>query len=144
MEDCSKTIDYQTRLNTLQNYLTEKNIVVAMITSPANVFYYTGFNSDPHERFMALIVDNRTQEFTLFVPLLDMEAATSGSYVVPTIIPISDEENPFTKLQDKLGENIECYGLEMKAVSMFQHNNLLSITLILFMKISSNSSINSV
>lgn len=120
------TIDYQTRLNTLQDYLKEKNIDVAMITLPANVFYYTGFNSDPHERFMALIVDNRTQEFTLFAPLLDMEAASSKSHVT-TIIPISDEENPFTKLKDKLGENIGRFGLEMKAVSMFQHNNLLSI-----------------
>ncbi|ASN06103.1 M24 family metallopeptidase [Virgibacillus necropolis] len=118
--------EYQNRLNTLQDYLKEQNIDVAMVTSPANVFYYTGFNSDPHERFMALIVDNRTQEFTLFVPALDEELAASESYV-KTIIPISDEEIPFSKLKNKLGENIVCFGLEMKAISMFQHNNLLSV-----------------
>lgn len=120
------TIDYQTRLKTLQNYLIEKNIDVAMVTSPANVFYYTGFNSDPHERFMALIVDNRSQETTLFVPALDEEIAASESFI-KTIIPISDEENPFSKLKGELGENISNFGLEMKAISMFQHNHLVSV-----------------
>ncbi|WP_188454753.1 M24 family metallopeptidase [Virgibacillus oceani] len=119
-------IDYQARLTTLQNNLIENNIDIAMITSQANVFYYTGFNSDPHERFMALIVDNRNQEHTLFVPALDKEIADNASFV-KNIIPISDEENPYVKLKDKLGETISHFGLEMKSVSMFQHNQLQAV-----------------
>lgn len=120
------TIDYQTRLEVLQDSLNENNIDIAMITSPANVFYYTGFNSDPHERFMALIVDNRNKEFCLFIPALDKEIAENDSHV-ENIIPISDEESPFTKLQNKLGGNVIHFGLEMKSVSMFQHKHLSSI-----------------
>ncbi|UOQ92883.1 Xaa-Pro peptidase family protein [Halobacillus shinanisalinarum] len=117
------SINYQDRLITLQNGLEKQNVDVAMITSPANVFYYTGFNSDPHERFMGLVVDNRKQEFTLFVPALDKEIAASESFV-KKVVPISDEEHPFEKLKDELGENITHFGLEMKAVSMYQHNRL--------------------
>ncbi|WP_106497805.1 M24 family metallopeptidase [Lentibacillus sp. Marseille-P4043] len=118
-------IDFKSRLKTLQNNLIKSNIDVAMITSPANVFYYTGFNSDPHERFMALILDCRNQEFTLFVPALDKEIADSES-IVKNIIPISDEENPYDKLKDELGDKINHFGLEMKFVSMIQHQHLIT------------------
>ncbi|WP_099159233.1 M24 family metallopeptidase [Virgibacillus ndiopensis] len=117
------TINYETRLNTLKDCLNENNIDVAMITSPANVFYYTGFNSDPHERFMALILDSRNNACTLFVPALDKEIADDESSV-QTIVPISDEEDPFAILKNELGENIKHFGLEMKTVSMFQHKHL--------------------
>jgi Xaa-Pro dipeptidase len=120
------SIDYQSRLKVLQESLNETNIEVAMITSPANIFYYTGFNSDPHERFMALVVDNRNKEFNLFVPALDKEIAENDSYI-ENIIPISDEESPFTKLQDKLGKKVMHFGLEMKTVSMYQHNQLSNV-----------------
>lgn len=117
--------EYQQRLTALQNYLLEKDIEVAMITTPANVFYYTGFNCDPHERFMALVADSRTKEFHLFVPALDQEIASNES-CVSNIIPISDEEDPFSKLEDKLGKNITRYGIEMKSVNVFQYTALQS------------------
>src|SRR5690625_1420407 len=117
------TINYNERLSTLIETLHQQKINVAMITTPANVFYYTGFNSDPHERFMALIIDNRSNENILFVPALDKEIAEDASYV-KNIIPISDEEDPFAKLKEKLEGNIARFGLEMKTVSMFQHQRL--------------------
>ncbi|SFB14653.1 Xaa-Pro dipeptidase [Lentibacillus halodurans] len=118
--------NYQNRLGTLQERLDEEKIDVTMITSPANVFYYTGFNSDPHERFMALLIDNRTQEFILFVPALDKALADTDSFV-KNVVPISDEEDPFLKLKEKLGNNIKNFGLEMKSVSMFQHEQLSTV-----------------
>lgn len=120
------TINYQTRLDALQNHLKENNIDVAMISTPANVFYYTGFNSEPHERFMALVIDNLKQEFILFVPALDKEIAANDSFI-KNIIPISDEEDPYAKLQEKLSTEPLVFGLEMKKVSMFQHQRLQSV-----------------
>lgn len=119
------TLDYKGRLQTLQKRLIDERISVGMITSPANVFYYTGFNSDPHERFMALILDNRNQTYTLFVPSLDQEIASQESFITD-IVPISDEENPFVKLQDHLGKDIADFGVETKSVSMFQHQEMLT------------------
>ncbi len=120
------TINYQSRLTTLQNYLQEQSIDIAIITDPANVFYYTGFHSDPHERFLALVLDGRDQAFTLFVPALDKEIADNESYV-KNIVPISDEEDPFSKLQMELGANVQYIGLEMKVVSMFRHQRLQEV-----------------
>ncbi|WP_373895770.1 M24 family metallopeptidase [Virgibacillus sp. CBA3643] len=116
-------IDYANRLEELQNRLTEKNIDVAMITSPANVFYYTGFKCNPHERFMALIRDNNQQEFILFVPALDKDIANNESFI-KNIVSISDEEDPFYKLKNTLGKSINHFGIEMKTVSMYQHQQL--------------------
>jgi len=119
------TINHQERLSVLQESLHEQNIDIAMITTPANVFYYTGFNSDPHERFMALVIDNRSNEYTLFVPALDKDMAESASHV-KNIVPISDEEDPFEILKKELKGGIIYFGLEMKTVSMFQHEQLTS------------------
>lgn len=117
------TIDHQERIKQLKSSLTKKNIDIALITDPSNVFYYTGFNSDPHERFMAFVVDNRTDDLKLFVPALDKEMADQDS-VIKNSIPISDEQDPFVVLKDELGENIEKIGVETKHVSMFRHQKL--------------------
>ncbi|WP_284141631.1 Xaa-Pro peptidase family protein [Virgibacillus sp. LDC-1] len=117
------TIDFTNRLNTLQTHLKSQNIEVAMITTPANVFYYTGFQSDPHERFMALIIDNRKDEMMLFVPALDKDMAADAS-IVKNIVAISDEQDPYHILKENLNGQITRFGLEMKVVTMYQHNQL--------------------
>ena len=115
--------EYIKRLESIQVYLQNEKIDIAMITDPANVFYYTGFLSNPHERFMALVIDNKNEKTTLFVPALDVEIARNDS-AVQTIVPISDEENPFTKLQTNVSANILTFGLEKKAVNIFRYQHL--------------------
>ncbi|MGO4268441.1 aminopeptidase P family N-terminal domain-containing protein [Paenibacillus sp. TAF58] len=48
---------YEFRLHKLRGYLEKKKIDIALITNPTNIYFFTGFHSNPHERFMALIVD---------------------------------------------------------------------------------------
>lgn len=117
------TVDYQKRLEQLRNYFKEKEASISLISNPSNVFYYTGFNSDPHERFMSLVWDGKTDEFILFVPALDMEIASSDSFI-EKIIPIADEDNPFNVLQGEIGADVVKIGLEMKETSMFTHQQL--------------------
>ena len=114
---------YETRRKNLESYLEEQQIELAMITAPSNVFYYTGFNSDPHERFMALVIDLRKKETILFVPLLDESAAAEASDI-KNIIPISDGEEPFEVLSNYLGSEIASFGVEMKALSLFRYHGL--------------------
>src|SRR5699024_2280236 len=121
------TDEHLTRLKELQDYLKKEDIEVGMITSPANVFYYTGFDCDPHERFMSLVIDNLANKFHLFVPALDLDLA-KGQDVITNITPISDEENPFEILKDKLGaKEVTRFGLEMKEVNVFNFNHLNNI-----------------
>lgn len=119
--------EFNTRLNHLKSYLEKSNVDIGMIMSPANVFYYTGFNSDPHERFMALVIDVNNDETHLFVPALDLEIAEQQQ-IVKNITPISDEQNPYDILKNTLKpKQISKYGLEMKNVNVFTYNHLAEI-----------------
>ncbi|KAB2334680.1 aminopeptidase P family protein [Cytobacillus depressus] len=114
---------YHSRLNELKKHLENQNVEVAIIKDPKNVFYYTGFNSDPHERFMALVMDLRKGNQYLFVPALDEEIAEKDSYV-KKIVTISDELNPYEVLKDTIDGNVGTFGLETKVISLYQHAQL--------------------
>jgi Xaa-Pro dipeptidase len=118
------TTIYEARRLLLKAYLTENNIGATMITAPANVFYFTGFNSDPHERFMSLFIDVHADKTYFFVPALDKDAAILASDVT-TIIPISDEQIPFEVFRKSVGEISKTVGIEAKALSYYRYNSLL-------------------
>ncbi len=117
---------YETRLERLRAFLSEQKIELAMITYPINVYYFTGFMTNPHERFLALVVDSRADKVRLFVPSLDVEAAqaaTSGC----AIIPVSDTDNPYHVFRDEVGANVQALGVEKKAVSFYKYERLAEV-----------------
>lgn len=114
---------YQERLEKLKVYVEKENIEIAMITEPTNVFYYTGFLSEPHERFMALVRDQKKNAWILFVPALDKDMAAEQS-VIEHIIPISDEQDPFEILNDNTSEDIKHFAIEKKSVTVFRYEEL--------------------
>src|SRR5699024_5484312 len=93
------------------------------ITDPANVFYFTGFNSEPHERFIAFVFDPKYDKYTLFVQSLDKDAASQDS-VISEVIAISDEEDPFVILNDHITNNIQSLAVETSYMSMYRHQEL--------------------
>jgi len=96
---------------------------VALVTSPTNIYYYTGFLSDPHERFFALLIDNREEKIALFVPALDLDAAKAVSHV-RSMIPVEDSQNPYELLEQEIGSAPASFGLEKKAFHLFQYEQL--------------------
>ncbi|MFD2611232.1 M24 family metallopeptidase [Paenibacillus gansuensis] len=107
------------RKTTLIQYMSEHSIDLAVITSPTNVYYFTGFYCNPHERFFAYVVDGRTGEETLFVPLLDRAAAQEeGS--VSRVVGISDTEDGYEVLKREKGSGVHRIGLEKNMVSLLQ------------------------
>lgn len=64
---------YNNRREKLISELTEAGSI--LITNPKNVFYLTGFFSDPHERFMGLLWNSK-EDWTLILPKLDVLAAS--------------------------------------------------------------------
>ncbi|WP_042353765.1 M24 family metallopeptidase [Bacillus rubiinfantis] len=113
----------QTRMELLVDYLKPQKIDVAIINAPKNVYYYSGFYSDPHERFMALVLDVRNGCNYLFVPALDFEEAEKSA-IVEKIIPISDEENPYQVLKQTIGNKVNVIGLETKNITIYQQEQL--------------------
>src|SRR5699024_5307099 len=120
------SIDYKNRLDHLSHYFKENDLSIGIVMDPANVFYYTGFNSDPHERFMALVWDGKEDDYRLFVPALDKDMAQEAAYV-QRIIPIYDEEDPFAILKREVSGDSGQIGLEKKAVTMFRHERLKEV-----------------
>ncbi|MFC7364047.1 MULTISPECIES: M24 family metallopeptidase [Bhargavaea] len=88
----------------------------SLILSPASIFYYTGFLSDPHERFMALAISPETGRAILFIPALDYEAA-SGIAAVDRIIPISDDQMPMEVVKEAIPKLSGPIGIEPKALN---------------------------
>jgi Xaa-Pro dipeptidase len=114
---------FETRLEKIYQQMTEHSIDIAMVTSPTNIYFLTGFYSDPHERFMALILDRGTGETSLFVPALDAEIAQSASFV-KRIIPVSDTDHPYRLLQKEVGRSVSTFGIEKKIMSMHQADKI--------------------
>src|SRR5699024_12379949 len=112
--------EHKNRINKLKENLIENNIDLAIIMDPANVFYFTGFNSNPHERFLAFILEPKNDKYFLFVPALDKDAASNES-IIDQIISISDEENDFEVLKSQLSTNHKIINLEEKYMNVHSY-----------------------
>ncbi|THF83664.1 M24 family metallopeptidase [Cohnella fermenti] len=108
---------YRLRRQRVIHHLKENGIEAALVTSPSMVYYATGFRSDPHERFLALLLDARSDEETLFAPELDAGAAGEMS-TVAAIVPIGDTENPYEKLKARLGPSVSGLAIEKNHVTV--------------------------
>lgn len=112
---------HRQRQGFLKDYLMKQQIEVAMVTDPTNIFYLTGFLSDPHERFFVLVADRRREKFTLFVPALDLDAAKETSDV-DNMVAVEDSAAPFALLKDEIGVETSSFALEKKAFSLFRYD----------------------
>jgi Xaa-Pro aminopeptidase len=109
---------WQQRKGQLAAYLRENGIDIALITSPTNVYYFTGFYCNPHERFLAFALDARTSEETLYMPLLDLSAAEPFGGGNSKLVPISDTENAYEVLKQHTASGAAAAGIEKEAVSI--------------------------
>lgn len=80
---------YKQKRDKLISEITEAGSI--LITNPKNVFYLTGFFSDPHERFMGLLW-NSNEDWTLILPKLDLHAASLALDGSIKIIGFGDDE----------------------------------------------------
>lgn len=67
------------KLQELQNYLRENSLDAAFITTPDNVFYFSGFESDPHERLLGVMVFKEAAPF-LICPKMEMPDAVAAGW----------------------------------------------------------------
>ncbi|ERM15985.1 M24 family metallopeptidase [Brevibacillus laterosporus] len=105
----------KSRTEHLYLYMEKEAIDVLLITLPKNVYYFTGFLTEPHERFMALVLIKDEDPF-LFLPLIDSEKAQAVSSVT-RIYSHRDSENPYEILQRYLPTSIMRLGLEKSHLS---------------------------
>lgn len=109
-------------LTSLEQQMTGEGLDALLVTDPKHVYYLTGFASDPHERFLGLLLI-RGEEPILIVPALDAEAAHAASSVTK-ILTHSDTDNPYNLLKECFGSSkLDTLGIEKEhfSVARFEH-----------------------
>ncbi|NIK80300.1 Xaa-Pro dipeptidase [Paenibacillus castaneae] len=104
------------RMNSLYSYLDNNNLDAMLITSPKHVYYLTGFATDPHERFLGLLLV-KGEEALLLLPALDYEAAQAAS-TVTNIYTHSDTDNAYEILSKLMPRSIHHLGVEKDDLSV--------------------------
>lgn len=98
------------RIKKLEQFIQPMGLDALIITDPKHVYYLTGFASNPHERFLGLVLVT-SEEPLLIVPALDAEAAHAASSV-QNIVTHSDTDNPYFLLKDHFKGSIGTLGIE--------------------------------
>lgn len=88
------------RIDELSKWLQQEDITMGFLTSTANVFYLSGFYTNPHERLLGLCVF-QDQEPILICPNMEVSQARSKGWEYE-IIGYSDTDNPWNMIQESL------------------------------------------
>ncbi|MFP4946162.1 aminopeptidase P family protein [Staphylococcus pseudintermedius] len=89
------------KIEQLVQTLKEQQADAMWVSNPINIFYLTGYKSEPHERLFALLVRADGQQI-LFCPQLEVEEVKTSSFT-GDIIGYLDTENPFDKHRETYG-----------------------------------------
>ena len=115
-------------LNLLADWLKEKQADAAFITSTENVFYLSGFHSDPHERLLAVLAFP-ADEPILICPQMEVPDAKQAGWPYE-IIGILDTQNPWERVHEALKKrnvSIQTLAVEKEHLTMERLEGLNSI-----------------
>ena len=87
----------QQRIKEVSLWLQEKDTAFSMFTSTPNVFYLSGFYTEPHERLLALFIFPNEEPF-LVCPQMEVAQARTAGWEYE-IIGYSDTDNPWEKIE---------------------------------------------
>ncbi|MFJ6268287.1 M24 family metallopeptidase [Lysinibacillus xylanilyticus] len=79
------------KVEEIQNYLQQNQIDAAFVTTPDNVFYVSGFKSNPHERLLGVMIFKEAEPF-LICPKMEIPDAKEAGWSYE-VIGHQDTEN---------------------------------------------------
>lgn len=115
-------------LQRLKQKIQDQKLDLLYIDDPNLIGYFTDFESEPHERLLALFIINN-EEF-LFTPFLEASDAKNVS-TVSDIISYKDEETPWEIIQAKLksyGKSFQKIGIIESSLTVDRYKQLLAVT----------------
>jgi Xaa-Pro dipeptidase len=107
------------RLEKLQTWMKENDIEVSFVTSSENVFYLSGYYTNPHERLLALAVFQAEEPFLVCPGMEVPEAKRSGWE--NEIIGYSDIDQPWEMVLNSIKKRIN--GVQRVAIEK-EHMNV--------------------
>jgi len=93
------------RLNKLQAWMKENDIEVSFVTSSENVFYLSGYYTNPHERLLALAVFQEEEPF-LVCPGMEVHDAKRSGWD-HELIGYSDIDNPWEMILNSINKRMD-------------------------------------
>lgn len=100
------------KLQQLQSYLQEQNIDAAFVTTPDNVFYFSGFKSNPHERLLGVMVFKEAEPF-LICPKMEVPDAISAGWNYEAVGHL-DTDNAW----EVLSNAIKSRGVDLSSIAI--------------------------
>lgn len=97
----------------VQQWLAKKNFDIAYISDYKNIAYFTGFESDPIERTLALFIFPNHEPF-IFAPALEVESVKEAGWKYP-VYGYLDHENPYALIKshiEKITHDPEKWAIE--------------------------------
>ena len=114
------------RLQKLIAWMKAENIDASFITSPDNVFYLSGFRSDPHERLLGLAVFQEEEPF-LICPGMEVDDAKKSGWD-QEIIGYSDTEQPWDLVEERVRARVpkvHTWAVEKEHLNVERYEELL-------------------
>ena len=87
-------------LTDLCSWLQSEDIDAVFLTSPDNIFYFSGFKSDPHERLLALVVFPENEPLLICPQMEATDAKNACGHA--EVIGYTDIENPWEKMKQAI------------------------------------------
>ncbi|RHW33484.1 aminopeptidase P family protein [Lysinibacillus yapensis] len=100
------------KLLQLQSYLKENHYDAAFITTPDNVFYFSNFKSNPHERLLGIMVFKDAEPFLILPKMETLDAKNAGW--TQEIIGHLDTDNPW----QLIAQAIDSRGLTISSMAI--------------------------
>ena len=87
------------KINELREWMQNNQVEVAYVSNPSSIAYLTGFESDPHERVLALFIHAHKAPF-LFTPAMEVPEAKKA--FSEDVIGYLDTQNPWQIILNEL------------------------------------------
>ena len=117
------------RLDKVMEWLQEQDIDLCFIQSKENVFYFTQFYTDPHERLMGVFLFKEQDPFFV-CPNMEVNQARAAGWSFE-VIGYSDHENPWDLIASALKQrqvSIRKVAIEKDVTSYSRAEELLEMT----------------
>lgn len=101
-----------TKINQISTYLSENNLDAAFITTPDNVFYVSGFRSNPHERLLGVVIF-KDAEPLMICPKMEVPDAKEAGWSFD-VVGHQDTDQPWQLLK----EAIESKGINIAQLAI--------------------------
>jgi Xaa-Pro dipeptidase len=88
------------RIQKVSNWMRDSDIQLCFITNPDNVFYFSKFLSDPHERLLGIAIFQEEEPF-LVCPAMEKEDVKKAGWT-GAIIGHSDIDRPWELIQNEI------------------------------------------